>query len=209
MSQARIFLQITHQVRTVLENASQIPELKEDFRALRVLENELSLLVNSRGRHLESFIEVGSEPASTIDLVSEETSDINRLRRTQAKKIARYLYSTYHDDGMGSNRQPWLKFSDIRDLANNGEIEILQALRAGHASLDRGDEEMFKQILGKVQVRTAKLSGSKPFKLSRLFFSNPDQFVSNVKLALQSKSSVLLAMKASLLVNQNDPHQQG
>lgn len=184
--EAQRLMSVKLEMRKVLKEGLQIPELQTLNLKLNSLDHQLNEVLISRARLGRTPIDIGAESVEIEDLLEEGLSSHQRLRRTQAKKLARKLYSIYHDDHKSSGRIHGITFALIRDLAKEGEIELLTFLRACHSEEVVHDCTVTntRQL---VRNRLLILQATLGFKITQKFFSDRDGYIECMSVVLKRR----------------------
>lgn len=168
----------------ILENAAvHNPDLKEAYVKLTEADQQLREMLMTRAEKSVP-VNVGGEGVLLNDMLDSTDSSSFQVRRIQAKRLAKRLYSLHHPDKGGSPAM----FNTIKQAVNAGDLETLLFFRVRDGVETYNDDEV-KSLIAKIEVRVQEFKGRPGFHLVQLYHSNMDMFVSKFKEVLTKKTS--------------------
>jgi hypothetical protein len=195
-------LRVLNEVDDVLEQRVLHPELLPLYRKLEEVNHELNEIILAIRSNSGHRVDIGDETTEICEILQEDLSSHSRMRKAQSKKLARKLYSIYHSDLENSGQLPWITFSQIRQLAKRGEIELLWYIRSNHG-LEETDDVKLQTAISFLDARLSRLQSSPGFQLVRLNFSNKEAFLDRMRTVIAQKTQQLeiklLATRAHLI----------
>lgn len=183
---AMTLLQMKKEISLAISKIFLLEEVQPLVKKLQQLDYQLSELEISLSQSGNATVNIGGENSSEEDLLNDSLSTHEKLRRVQAKTLARKLYRIYHDDYSDTNRLPWVSFSSVRDLAKSGEIEIISYIRLQH-QLDHEDYLSLSQLSEMLNVRISRLKATPSYFLARRLISSDRTIDVEIRRILQKK----------------------
>jgi hypothetical protein len=180
----------------VSKAALGMKELHAEIDELNKADHELREFLRSLPK--QHPINLDSEERLLSDKLTSGTSQFEQLRRKQAKDLARRLLRATHPDLNPNGSALGITFEQVRALANEGEVEVLQYLRKKHGFSVNGDEpgeeqerDMLENADTLLYVKMQKYKSTPGFKLATLYYANREAFVLNTKRILSEKAADL------------------
>jgi len=179
------YVELVKTVNRVLDGCSKMPELTEEFLRIRELSRDIDLLFEVQAdKRLPT--NVGAESVSSMDLFLWSNPAHAKVRKAQARKMAKTLYTKAHPDHGGESSV----FVALREAVNAGDVETIHVLRfrLDPSTTTQESVDVAEQA---ILTKTARFKGSQIFKLVALFYSNNERFVTEAKLIFKKKITEL------------------
>lgn len=204
-SLVRSYLLVRQQIEEVNTLAAYMEELRPEMEALVAADDRLrTLLRNLPGKTVPTNID--GEDRQSSDRMLNGTSEQAQFRRQSAKEQARRLMRLLHQDHHNGESPTiaGLSFSDVRKLAAEGELEVIQYLRREAGVEDKCENpsdpeavyefeamelKRIDDVREQLLARKSILESTPAFRMTRLYFSNRERFVAEMKELLSKQAA--------------------
>lgn len=192
----------------VNDAALGLEELHVEIDALNKADYELREFLQALPKQHPMALD--SEAPKDSDKLTNGTSHFEQLRRKQAKELARRLLRATHPDVNPDGGNLGVTFKEVRELANAGEIEVLQFLRkqANFKSAGETDEEEARRLISvdrALQIRLQMFKATPGFRLATLYYANRPMFVENTRRILKERTEDIKAQLNEMMYPAGHP----
>lgn len=175
------FQTLQSQTEACLRRAADHPELVDLYSKLKETDRQLRELFIGQADK-SAPVNVTGESVQITDILNDPDSSVAQVRRVQAKRLAKRLYSLHHPDKGGSPAM----FNTVRQAAVSGDLETLLFFRI-RDGVDTFSKKEVLLLIQKIEVKSTKFRGSQSFRLGQAYFASRGDFVQLYKKMLQDK----------------------
>lgn len=186
----------------VLSNALYIPEVMSAYNKLLETDRLVREMFIGQADKIIA-VNIGGEDTKIVDLLDDKDSVHFALRRAQAKRFAKRLYSLHHPDKGGSPAS----FNTIRRAVEHGDLEVLMYFRI-RDGIDDFAEDDIKQLTQKIQVRIQQFKGSNGFQIARTYHSNREESIKRYIALMEKRTETLNMQMFGMTVNKHQPQKE-
>ena len=190
------YTNLKSQTERILNSVTEHPELVDTHKRLVETDRQVRELLIAQSNKTFS-VNVGEEATNLVDTINDNDSTNAQVKRVQAKRLAKRLYSMHHPDKGGTVEM----FDTIHQAANDGDLDTLMYFRLRDGVETYSIEEV-KTLIQKIDIKLQQFKGTQSFQVARYYYSNREQFIRHYKNMLEQKIQGLVVQLFGLTVSQ-------